>query len=177
MVTYYDSTAQKLPFLVNNYNLKNPNIWDVVSPGYNDSSNISAPYPKVEISSEMKKGADVWIAERSGGNEVAMFDAPYSTWTGVSRINNNDGSRLIATYPNPCNQKISIAFELKKTEFVTINVLSILGQYIATITDQSYTLGKNVIHYDVSNFPTGTYLYNFNSGDEITTTGKFSIIR
>ena len=105
-----------------------------------------------------------------------MFDAPYSTYTGISGNNTGSLVRLIGSYPNPCSNEIKISFELKKSGKVIINVLSILGQPLGTVTDQSYSEGKHVVKYDVSNFPAGTYFYNFRVGD-FTTSGKFTVLR
>jgi hypothetical protein len=177
MVTYYDSTTQKLPFLRKNFNMLNPDSWQIDTPGYNDDSNLSTPYPKVVLNLYQHQGANVWTGERTGGNGVAMFDAPYNTWTGVLETRSTDGSKLISVYPNPCSNEINIAFDLEKTEKVTIKILSILGQHIRTITNQFYLKGKHVVQHDVSKFLPGTYLYKLNSGDGMTTTGKFLIIR
>jgi Secretion system C-terminal sorting domain len=176
MVTFYDATTQKLPFLLNNFNLNNPDNWQVVTTGYNDDNNLAAPYPKVALDLGQRQGANVWSREGTGGNGIAMFDAPYSTYTGISGNNTGALARLIGAYPNPCSNNIKIAFELKKSGKVTINVLSILGQPLGTVTDQYYPEGRHVVRYDVSDFPAGTYFYNFRIGD-FTTLGKFTVIR
>ena len=103
MVTFYDATTQKLPFLLNNFNLNNPDNWQVVSTGYNDDNNLAAPYPKVALDLGQKEGANVWTKEGTGGNGVDMFDAPYSTYTGISGNNTGSLARLIGAYPNPCS--------------------------------------------------------------------------
>jgi len=176
MVTYFDSTEQKLLFLTNNFNLQNPYSWNVVSPGYNDSSNISDPYPKVEVTPSQQQGVNAWISEGIGGKGIAMFDAQYSTWTGISEINKTTEFRLIGAYPNPCSNEVKIAFEIKKAGKATINLFNILGQPLGTITDQSYSEGRNMVKYNVSDLPEGTYLYYFKSGD-FTTSGKFTVMR
>ena len=176
MVTYFDSTDKKLPFLTNDVNLANPNSWNVVSQGYNDNSNLVAPYPKVELNFAQQNGINAWISEGTGGNGIALFDAPYSTYTGVSGNNSSTTAKLIGSYPNPCSNSIKIAFELKKTENVTIDVLGIMGQPLGTVTDQTYSAGKHTVQYDVSGLPSGSYLYTVRSGD-FNAIGKFTVIR
>jgi hypothetical protein len=177
MVTYYNSTTQKLPFLLNNFNLAYPDAWQVVNSGYNDDSNLSAPYPRVALNIGQQQGANIWSSEETGGKGVALFDAPYSTYTGISDINNTDETSIVKMYPNPCNQKIYFSFELNKSEFVRISVQSTLGYPIVIITNHIYPEGKNTIQYDVSNLPTGFYLYKFDSENGIKTTGKFIVLR
>jgi hypothetical protein len=105
-----------------------------------------------------------------------MFDSPSSTWTGISEVNRTNEARAIGAYPNPCSNEVKIAFEIKKTGKVSIRLFSILGQPLKIITDQSYSEGRHVIQYDVSDLPEGTYIYNFKSGD-FTASGKFTVIR
>jgi hypothetical protein len=151
-------------------------LWNVVSQGYNDNSNLVAPFPKVKLNFGQQDGINAWISEGTGGNGIAMFDAPYSTYTGFSGNSIGSLAKLYGSYPNPCSNSIKIAFELKKTEKVTINVMSIMDQRLGTVTDQYYSAGKHMVQYDVSNLPDGNYLYKFRS-DDINATGKFTVIR
>jgi hypothetical protein len=176
MLTYYDSTLRSLPFLTNNVNLTNPGTWNIISSAYNDNGNLGSPLPKIDLNYLQQAGMDAWISKGSNGNGIALFDASYSTYTGVSEINSDDIARLIGAYPNPCSNYVKISFEVKKTENVTINLMSILGQPLGTITNQTYSEGKHVVQYDVSGFPQGTYLYNFRAG-EFAASGKIFIIR
>ena len=66
MMTCYDSTNQKLPFFRHNFNMENPDTWEVVNAGYNDNSDLSAPYPKVALNMSEQKGMSVWSAEGTG---------------------------------------------------------------------------------------------------------------
>jgi hypothetical protein len=59
MVTYYDSTTNKLSFVKHNFNMNIPDSWQVLTSGYNDSTNIDAPYPKVVLNMNLQKGACV----------------------------------------------------------------------------------------------------------------------
>jgi hypothetical protein len=176
MMTYFDSTEKKLPFLTNNVNLANPDSWNVNSQGYNDNSNLAAPYPKVKLNFGQQDGMNAWISEGTGGNGIALFDAPYSTYTGVSGHRIGGSVKLYGSYPNPCSTTIRIAFELKNAGIVTIDVMDIMGQTLGTVTDQVYSPGKHVVKYDVSNLQNGNYLYELRSGD-FTVTGKFVVIR
>jgi hypothetical protein len=176
MVTYFDSTTQKLPFVTKNYNLVNPNQWNVISTGYNDSSNLTAPYPKVELNFDQQQGANIWTADQIGGNGVAMFDAPYSTWTSISYQNKSDNNEFCRVYPNPCKNSVTIAFELQQPGRIIICLTNVLGQPLGTITDQFYPSGINSKTFDVSKLSMGTYLFIFTNGDN-KISGKFSIIR
>jgi len=176
MLTYYDSTLSSLPFLTNDVNLANPGTWNIISNAYNDNGNLVSPLPKVDLNYLQQAGMDAWISQRTNGNGVALFDAPYSTYTGVSEINSADNASLIGAYPNPCSNYVKITFEMKETENVTISLMSIIGQQLGTITNQNYSEGRHVVQYDVSDFPQGIYLYDFRAG-EIRGSGKIAIVR
>lgn len=176
MLTYFDSTERKLPYLTNNINLANPDSWNVISQAYNDNSNLIAPYPKVKLNIGQQDGMNAWIAEGTGGNGIAMFDAPYSTYTGISGNNTDALVRLIGAYPNPCSKLINIEFELKKEVNVNIEIVDVFGQQVGSIGTRYYSEGRHIVQYDVSDYPAGTYFYNFRIGDFIAS-GKFTVIR
>ena len=176
IVTYFDSTAQKLSYYIHDLNMINPDAWIGLSAGYNDNNNLVSPHPQVVMDFEKQMGANVWIGTRSGGNGAAMFDSPFTYYTGIPTNSQNDLVHLIGLYPNPSSTTIRIAFELKNAGNLTIDVMDIMGQTLGTVTDQDYSPGKHVVQYDVSGFPNGNYLYNFRS-DEFSATGKFTVVR
>jgi hypothetical protein len=175
LVTYFDSTTQQLPYIINNMNLVDPYNWTEISAGYNDSSNLSYPYPKVQTDQIFNKVVNVWSAEGSGGG-VGMFDAEFSTYTGISQIHQSDVATLEGAYPNPAATKTSIGFTLNNQAEVIINLYSIFGQEIKLITDQSFNPGKNIVDVDVSNLPEGTYIYSLKAKD-FTASGRIIVIR
>jgi hypothetical protein len=168
MVTYYDSTMQKLPFLTNDMNLVNPNSWTIVSSGYNDSSNLLAPHPKVELNLEQQNGVNVWTAGRAGENGIAMFDGPYNYPAGISQDHQKEFAILYGAHPNPCKDVTNIGFELKKPEKVNITLFDMYGQPIEMLTDQNYSAGKHDLRIDVSKYPSGTYIYKFQTSETVT---------
>jgi hypothetical protein len=151
--TYFDSTDLKLPFLT-----RGLNSWILTSPGYNDASNISAPFPKVRINYGEQKGMNVWVAERISGNGVAMFDAEYSTYTGLPQIANNEKSSFLKAYPNPCGSKVNIIFDVDERSVVSINLFNEIGQKIISVFNQEVSEGRHQISYDVSTLHSGQYI-------------------
>ena len=158
MVTYYNSTTQKLPFLLHNYNMLNADSWLVLNAGYNDSSDLANPFPIVALNFDQQQGANVWSAEGTGGNGIAMFDAPYSIYTGISENNITNSNDYFRIYPNPCNNILNISMELKNSENVTIIMYELLGKIMAKVTDQKFPANRNVLKYNVSDIPPGSYL-------------------
>ena len=176
MVTYYDSTTQRLPYLTNNFNLKNPNTWQFISNGYNDSTTLSAPYPKVALNLEQKKVACVWIRDGSDGKGIAMFDSPYSTWTGVTENNLPADALQLGLYPNPCNSWVTIWFDLQKNANVSIKAYTSLGQIAAVFTDQNYKAGKHELKCNLNNLLPGSYILKLQTDDGTKST-KLIVVR
>ena len=176
LVTYYDSTTEKLPYVVNDMNLGNPNTWIVISNGYNDNPNLENPYPKVQINSMKEKVANVWSAEGTGGNGVAMFDAEYSNYNGIAEIHHSDFVTLQGAFPNPASLSTSIGFTLSKPAQVTIKLYSVFGQEINTLTNNSYSPGSYKVAVDVGSLSPGTYIYSFKA-NEFTTSGRIVVLK
>jgi hypothetical protein len=151
MLTYFDSTWQSLPFLTNDVNLSNPGSWNIISPAYNDSPDLASPYPQVKISFVQQAGIDAWISKGISGNGVALFDAPYSNYTGVSQFNSGSHARLIGVYPNPATDYITVELSgiVKETN---LSIVNIEGQeFISRQISQPKTI------IDISSMPSGVY--------------------
>jgi len=176
MVTYYDSTTQKLPYLTNDFNLRNPDNWHFVSTGYNDSTSLSSPYPKVVLNQNQKKGANIWSAESIGGKGIGMFDSEYSTWTGISEIYKNDIDQSFYIYPNPCGYSLNLVFKLKEDESVKINIYNQLGEFAENVTNQKFPTGHNLIKYNTTNLAEGCYYLVFSSKN-LNQTKKLFIVK
>ncbi|MEI6898506.1 MAG: T9SS type A sorting domain-containing protein [Bacteroidota bacterium] len=176
LTTYYDSSAQKLPLLKSNFNLGNPNLWQIITPWYNDSSNLADPYPKVRLDHGMHQAMNVWNSEGSSGKGVALFDAPYSTYTGIHEIFMNPKSMLKGVFPNPASDRTTILFELKEKAVVSINLYSMEGILLKQTGNEEYAAGRQSINLNVSDLPPGTYLFNFTAGD-FNSKGKIIVIK
>ena len=176
MLTYYDSTNQKLPYLTNDFNFSNPNSWTNVSSAYNDNNKLKAPYPKVEIDYGQQDAINVWSSEGTDGNGIALFDAPYSTYTGIPVNSNENNEFNCKVYPNPCNTSFSIYFELTSTENVTIILSSLCGQQVKILADNTYQKGNHRLTFNVLEESQGCYLYKIIAGNQVKT-GKLVIIR
>jgi len=157
VVTYFDSTNQKLPYLSNEVNLMNPDLWDVVSAGYNDQPVISAPFPKVIIHPIEGSGANVWIDMVPGENGTAMFDALYSTYTGNPEEEIQYDIMDLRIYPNPCHSILTVEFELIKREQIVIDLYDLNGKTVKNLTNLIYSSGNHRISSDLSHIPAGSY--------------------
>ncbi len=175
LATYYDSTVQKLLLLSINYNMGNPNLWQTLSSGYNDSTNLSNPFPKVRLNHGLQQAINAWSVEGTNGNGIAMFDAPYNTYTGIQRII-KPSPILKLVYPNPTSGKINILFELNERSNVSLNIISLEGRILKQIINKRYDKGQQSLSLDLSDLIGGAYLFNFTAGI-FNTNGKIVVIK
>jgi len=163
LATYFNSTDQKLRYLVQGMNMPDPYNWVVIIDQYNTETNLVDPYPKVEINPVYTQVAHVWNGERPSGNGKAMFDAEYSV---VGIQPSSAVSFSLTVFPNPASTTIQFSFELPKQENVKISLVSMFGKTVKTIVDKTLTAGRQQISADVSDLPAGCYSYQVNIGDE-----------
>ncbi len=176
MVTYFDSTDKRLPFLSNNINMKTPDSWETVSSGYNDSQSISRPKPKVKLNLLEQQGSNVWIKEQNNGKGIAMFDATYSTFTEVEQIKHFEKNIIFGSYPNPCSNEVTIWFESKKMEDLNLTLYDISGKPIDSFIIKATSSNKNSVKIDISYLPSGSYLYSLTS-NTFSLSNKIIIIK
>ena len=76
---------------------------------------------------------------------------------------------LLQNYPNPFNPATNIQFTAPKTTELKINVYTILGEKVLTVTEGKYEPGFYKVKMDASALPSGIYIYRFESNEFIST--------
>jgi photosystem II stability/assembly factor-like uncharacterized protein len=72
-------------------------------------------------------------------------------------------------YPNPFNPSTTISFSLPKDEFVRLEVLTLLGEQVATILNERCTVGYHSVRFDGGALASGIYLYRMRAGTFVET--------
>jgi hypothetical protein len=159
MLTYFDSEDKKLPYAVNNFNLTTPDSWNFISNAYNDSGNITAPDPQVKLNYEFKTGINCWVSDGSNSKGVALFDAPYHTYTDIQDNCLNVIGMEHGVFPNPCSREANIWFKLLNPGNVRVSLYDILGNYISRVENDLYPAGKSIVKLNTSALKSGCYYY------------------
>jgi hypothetical protein len=73
-------------------------------------------------------------------------------------------SMLGQNYPNPFNPATTIAFTLPKDDDVTLDVMNILGEHMATLTHGRVSAGTHTVNFDASRLTSGIYFYRLSAG-------------
>ncbi|MGL5892401.1 MAG: T9SS type A sorting domain-containing protein [Bacteroidia bacterium] len=165
LTTYYDSTNGKLPYVINNFNLVNPNTWTVINQQYNDvTTNLKKPLPRVEINPLVTGVAHAWIAQGSSNNGVAMFDAEYVI-TGIQQAGQISSNEL---YPNPATQQATLSYTVSVPASVRIALVNMVGQEVE-VQNIERTAGNFQTTFDVSALPAGIYFVSMTAGNNVMT--------
>ena len=63
----------------------------------------------------------------------------------------------VSLYPNPARNAINLSFDLPSTEVVKVTVVDIHGRVAATLADQEFPAGTNLLHHEGLNLENGIY--------------------
>jgi len=85
---------------------------------------------------------------------------------------------MLANYPNPFNAQTTIAFSIKESGNVSINIFDVLGRQLDKI-DMGYLDNTQIhtVNYDAGNLATGVYFYSLMVNGEKKVTERFSLLK
>lgn len=171
LVTYCDSTNQKLIYAVQGMDMPDPGNWWVIDDQYNDQPNLVNPYPKVEINPWYTQVGHVWDADRAG-NGMAMWDAEYAVGTG-NKVSNEV---VLNVTPNPAKDMVNISFSLKEKSNVKLTVYDIRG---LKVYEEDFGMVKSwrpSVTFNAGSLEPGYYSVVIETAGN-TATGKLVIVR
>jgi hypothetical protein len=89
-------------------------------------------------------------------------------WSSISNFtiesNSPEDFWLYPAYPNPFNNTTTIKFELKKPEFVTINIYDVLGKKVSELASGEFMNGTYTLNWDAKQFASALYYCHFQAG-------------
>ncbi len=72
--------------------------------------------------------------------------------------------QLAQNYPNPFNPTTTIAYNLEKSENVTLKVFDITGKQVGVIVNQVQNAGEYTVTFDGSKLSSGVYFFHLQAG-------------
>lgn len=84
---------------------------------------------------------------------------------------------LSQNYPNPFNPTTKIEFALPKQSHVTLEVYNLLGQRIATLSDEIKPAGYHAFEFDANGYSSGLYFYRMTANGNVTFMKKMVLLR
>lgn len=118
------------------------------------------------------------------GNDAIINESDYVdplslilTWdnilTGCTTVDIDDevasDIQLFQSYPNPTTGEAAIMFELPATMNVTLDVVNMYGQQVATLIDTELGSGMHEAVINTSDLSAGVYFYNLRTKDQVLT--------
>ena len=101
--------------------------------------------------------------------EFEVYGLPF-----VTGITDDQAQQIPATfnlgqnYPNPFNPSTTIKFSLPVASNVKLIVFNLLGQTVATLSDNYMTAGTYRVRFDAGQFASGVYFYRLEAGTFIS---------
>lgn len=80
-------------------------------------------------------------------------------------------------YPNPVTNFTSIDIVMPEADKVTINIYNLQGKVVLSVVNEYINTGKHIVRIDLSNLPSGMYIYRVNSYSGLYTATKKLILR
>ncbi|MFH1011708.1 MAG: T9SS type A sorting domain-containing protein, partial [bacterium] len=71
---------------------------------------------------------------------------------------------LRQNYPNPFNSTTMIRFDIPQAAKVELRIYNILGQEVASLTNDIFPAGTHRVSWDAANLPSGIYIYQLKAG-------------
>lgn len=135
-------------------------------PSFTDGSPISYIW---RVRSKGKDGTIEWTS-------VWFYSRAALTNDDSHRTDVPDKYHLDQNFPNPFNPTTNISFSLPSTVPVRLEILSILGQPVSILLNQTMSSGTHTITFDGSSLSSGVYLFRLTT-PEFTQTRVMSLVK
>ena len=90
-------------------------------------------------------------------------------FTGIDNPSENlSKNKLYQNYPNPCNDRTTIAFDINESSMVKLELFDMNGNLLATLIQQSLEIGRYEINVNASLLKPGTYIYRLRTNNYTT---------
>jgi len=76
---------------------------------------------------------------------------------------------LHQNYPNPFNPSTTISFSLPISSDVSLTILNLLGEEVATVASGHHSAGTHNVQWDATGHPSGVYFYKMQAGSYVET--------
>jgi len=116
--------------------------------------------------------------ERFKGNDHFGFRVVSNTEiTSLGENNTNPVDfKLNQNYPNPFNPSTTISYTLTSESFVTVKVINMLGEEVATLVNDFNQAGEHKVNFNATGLTSGIYFYIIKAG-EFSDVKKMTILK
>jgi hypothetical protein len=112
--------------------------------------------------------SDGYVAIATQGSGVYTTHVSAAAPSGVG-INNAAPQFAFTISPNPASQNSEISFNLSVPEHVSLSLTDVTGKRVQTVLDHNMPSGPSTCSINCSQFPTGSYLLQMQTGEAVET--------
>ena len=110
-------------------------------------------------------------------SDAVLDTLQFSTSTNVKGLTDEaTGFRLLQNYPNPFNPSTTIRYQLPTRCHVTLKVIDVLGNEVATLVDKTEESGYKSVVFDGGNLSSGIYFCTLQA-ENLRVTRKVVLVR
>jgi hypothetical protein len=144
-----------------------------IDAGNPDTTGLNLPYW------DLMGNYRLWDGDEDGDTVVDMGAYEFgSIGVGVEQSPVVSRQPSVTVYPNPTSGVSSFRFQVSCFEHVTIIILDLQGQEVATVVDHMLPAGEQVIRFDASHLPTGVYIYRKSTvNSQQSAIGKLIVVK
>ncbi|MCX7744014.1 MAG: T9SS type A sorting domain-containing protein, partial [Flavobacteriales bacterium] len=120
-------------------------------------------------------GQQLYFAFHHNANDMFLLyldDIRVTEGNSAASLEDNAQVTLLSAYPNPFRVNTNIAFELKNTSEVILQMFDLSGKLVMQRNAGTMTSGLNRIEVDGTALPSGVYYYTLTINGETTSAHK-----
>ncbi|RPH33260.1 T9SS C-terminal target domain-containing protein [bacterium] len=92
--------------------------------------------------------------------------------SGIEEKNSPAAFSLDQNFPNPFNPSTTIRFTLPRSADVSLTVVNLIGEEVATLVSRRMEQGTHAVQWDASGVPSGMYFYRLEARQEAEGSGQ-----
>jgi hypothetical protein len=138
-------------------------------------SNASAGFDGTPVY-EVRQSWRTWNEGNTRPGEIYIGTFGRGIWSSASYLGLTDGGNgsnsvetfktKLKTYPNPTTDNTTLTFNLAETSNVLVNVYSISGILVKTVSQKNMSAGAQTLKIDGDDLQNGTYIVKFMAGKQ-----------
>ena len=107
-----------------------------------------------------------WFGTGDGRAAIGYAVAPVGTDTEDEGFGGSSpgGLLLLENYPNPFGDQTIVRFSLSDRTHVSLRVINMLGQHVATLANGRFEPGWHEVNFDATGLPRGVYFVQIDAG-------------
>ncbi len=100
--------------------------------------------------------------------DMGGIESEHGIPVGIEKIDHSNASMLLGIYPNPARTEAWIPYQVGKSTHVTIEILNLIGDRIATLSNRFHNTGEHIIRWNTADISNGIYICTMHTDKKIS---------